>query len=105
MNRRNFFSLIAGAIGGVIYAFNKPKAYDSFEKTTFKPKKPNPQWKYFYERYDFDTKTFYVIEDDMIIRTSQFEDCPFVFFGDMKEKIDSGLVKYVMIKKVRFIRT
>lgn len=35
MNRRNFFSLITGAIGGVVYAFNKSKECTGFEKTTF----------------------------------------------------------------------
>lgn len=58
---------------------------------------------YYYIKYDIDTKTQTEIVGDKIVRTYTFEFCPYVWFGKLKEKIESGLIKYVMWKNLRLI--
>ena len=59
----------------------------------------------YYVKYDIASKIQTVIENDEVVKTDRFEFCPYVWFGELKEKIESGLIKYVMWKKIRFVKS
>ena len=59
--------------------------------------------KEFFVNYDISSKTQYVIEDEEVVRKIQFKVCPYVWFGELRERIESGLIKWVIWKKIRFI--
>ena len=58
----------------------------------------------FFVKYDIESNTQYVIENDEVVKEYKFETCPYVWFGEFKEKIESGLIKWVMWRKIRFVR-
>ena len=54
-------------------------------------------------RYDIDTKTQYTIEDGKIMDIVTFDYCPYIWYGKIKDDIDSGLIKCVAWKRVRLV--
>ncbi len=57
----------------------------------------------FYEHYNIATKTQTIVENDKVVEEHKFEQCPYVWFAELKKKIDAGLVKWVMWKRYRFV--
>lgn len=57
----------------------------------------------FYQKYEIATKTLYTVEGNGVVGKIVLSQCPYVWFGKLKQKIESGLVEYVMFKRVRFI--
>ena len=57
----------------------------------------------YYIKYEVASKTQYVIEDDKVVSEIKFQECPYVWFGKYKDKIESGLIKFVMWKKYRMV--
>ena len=57
--------------------------------------------KYFYVHYDIDTKTRTVVENNKVINVQKFKWHPYVWAGELKEKIEAGLIKFVMWKQYR----
>ena len=49
-------------------------------------------------KYDIDSNTHYVVEDGKVVKETKFDSCPYVWFGELKEKIEAGLIKWVMWK-------
>lgn len=45
--------------------------------------------------YDIDSKTQAIVSDDKVIKVDRFKVCPYVWFGEMKEKIESGKILWV----------
>lgn len=58
----------------------------------------------YFVKYDITSKTQYVIEDDKVVSKVKFDICPYVWFGKFKEKIESGLVEFVMWKRHRMAK-
>lgn len=50
----------------------------------------------YFVHYDIESKTQTIIENDIVMREHKFEFCPYVWFGELKEKIEAGLISYVI---------
>ncbi len=59
--------------------------------------------KEYFVRYDIGSKTQYVIDNDKVVREMTFKVCPYIWFGELKEKIESGLITWVGWRKIGFI--
>ena len=55
--------------------------------------------KEFFVHYDLTSKTQYVIRDDKVVNEIRFKVCPYIWFGKLKEKIESGLIQWVIWKR------
>lgn len=53
--------------------------------------------------YDIASKTQTVLEDGIEVQRHTFKECPYILFDELKEKIESGLIKFIMWKKARFV--
>ena len=53
----------------------------------------------YFEQYDIDSKTQYIIENDRVVSVHKFVVCPYIWFGELKAKIEAGLIKWVGWKR------
>ena len=51
--------------------------------------------------YDIDTKTRHTIENNKVLNVETFSLCPYVWCGELKRKIEAGLIKWVCWKQWR----
>ena len=53
--------------------------------------------------YDIETKTQSIICEGKVVDRQTFAQCPYVWFGDLKEKIEKGLIEFVAWKMRGFV--
>lgn len=45
--------------------------------------------------YDIGSKVQAIVSNDKVVNVTKFKVCPYVWFGEMKDKIDSGEIAWV----------
>ena len=61
--------------------------------------------KEYFVKYDIASRTQYMvdIESETVVREYKFKICPYIWFGELKKKIESGLITWVGWRRMGFI--
>ncbi len=54
-----------------------------------------PSIKDYVEYYDIETKTQSIICEGKVVNRQTFAQCPYVWVGSLKDKIEKGLIEFV----------
>jgi hypothetical protein len=52
----------------------------------------------YYKHYDIETKTQTLVYRDEVVHTQTFKECPYVWFGELKDQIEAGEIVFVAWK-------